>query len=337
MDQVAGAVDTTALGEVAGAAGTLGAMAGAAEGVVKEGAAAVGEVNKEADNLLKKIGKCLEKVDKTKLLALAEPNKIKEIVKRLKSILTKDLPESVVSKDYIKNKVNLIINEFNNEAKIFKKPIKCLIGATKKISGISTSESLSAKASISASGPFGAKMSFKFGALSKLPSEIPIPEFNSFMEKEIDPMLDNTFVPMLQQGGELVRAADNAVEEKDISGLTTAIGKYMSSSAGIQNASKNVLSFDKDSSMDLDSGTDLSGNEPGSNPLSDFSESARKMHEQGTLKDYLNSIIESVGLYFGVFFLLLTMPAMPVIFYLSILYNVILLTWEKFKGLDTYQ
>lgn len=328
------------------------ALAGAAAGAVNpaevgkviqegvnDGAAAVGEVNQEADKLLKKIGKCLGSENtKQKMLELAEPNKIKEIITRLKSILTKDLPESVVSKDYIKNKVNQIINEFNNEAKIFKKPIKCLIGATKKISGISTSESLRAKASISASGPFGAKMSFRFGALRDLPSEIPIPQFNSFMEKEINPMVDKTLVPMLEQGGALVIAANDAVEKDDISGITTAIGKYMNSSAGIQNASKNVLSFDKDSSMDLDSGTDLSGDkEPGSNPLSDFSESARKMHEQGTLKDYLNSIIESVGLYFGVFFLLLTMPAMPVIFYLSILYNVILLTWEKFKGLDTYQ
>lgn len=324
-------------------AAALAAAAGAGavnpvEKVIEEGAAAVSDVIPDADKLLKKIGKCLEKVDKEKMLKLAEPDKIKEIVERLKLILTKDLPESVVSKDYIKNKVNQIINEFNNEAKIFKKPIKCLIGATKKISGISTSESLGAKASISASGPFGAKMSFRFGALRDLPSKIPIPQFNSFMQTEIDPMVDKTLVPMLEQGGALVIAANDAVENNDISGLTTAIGQYMNSSAGIQNASKNVLSFDKDSSMDLDSGTDLSGDkEPGSNPLSDFSESARKMHEQGTLKDYLNSIIESVGLYFGVFFLLLTMPAMPVIFYLSILYNVILLTWEKFKGLDTYQ
>jgi len=62
-----------------------------------------------------------------------------------------------------------------------------------------------------------------------------------------------------------------------------------------------------------------------------------QMHKDGTLKDFVNDILGQIGLYFGIFFLIITMPAMPVIFYLSILYNVILLTWEKFKALDHYK
>ena len=62
-----------------------------------------------------------------------------------------------------------------------------------------------------------------------------------------------------------------------------------------------------------------------------------KMHKDGKLKNYLSEIMSAVGMYFGIFFLLITMPAMPVIIYLSVLYNVILLTWERFKSLDHYK
>ena len=73
------------------------------------------------------------------------------------------------------------------------------------------------------------------------------------------------------------------------------------------------------------------------NPSGNASTGLTQMHQQGVLKDFINDILRQVGLYFGIFFLLITMPAMPVIFYLSILYNVILLTWEKFKALDHYK
>ena len=73
------------------------------------------------------------------------------------------------------------------------------------------------------------------------------------------------------------------------------------------------------------------------NTTGNASSGLTQMHIDGTLKQYLNDILRQVGLYFGIFFLLITMPAMPVIFYLSILYNVILLTWEKFKALDHYK
>ena len=73
------------------------------------------------------------------------------------------------------------------------------------------------------------------------------------------------------------------------------------------------------------------------NPIKNSSTGLAQMHKDGKLNDFLNDMTSQVGMYFGIFFLLITMPAMPVIFYLSILYNVILLTWEKFKSLDHYK
>ena len=74
-----------------------------------------------------------------------------------------------------------------------------------------------------------------------------------------------------------------------------------------------------------------------SNPIKTSSSVMAKMHKEGKLKNYLSEIMSAVGMYFGIFFLLITMPAMPVIIYLSVLYNVILLTWERFKSLDHYK
>ena len=74
-----------------------------------------------------------------------------------------------------------------------------------------------------------------------------------------------------------------------------------------------------------------------SNPIKTSSAVMARMHKEGKLKNYLNDVMSAVGMYFGIFFLLITMPAMPVIIYLSVLYNVILLTWERFKSLDHYK
>lgn len=57
----------------------------------------------------------------------------------------------------------------------------------------------------------------------------------------------------------------------------------------------------------------------------------------GGMKQVIDNLIGALGSYVTLFVLILTVPAMPVIFYLTILYNVIILTWEKFKNLDTYK
>ena len=59
-------------------------------------------------------------------------------------------------------------------------------------------------------------------------------------------------------------------------------------------------------------------------------------HRSGGMK-VIDNLIGALGSYLSLFVLILTIPAMPVIFYLTILYNVIILTWEKFKNLDTYK
>ena len=59
------------------------------------------------------------------------------------------------------------------------------------------------------------------------------------------------------------------------------------------------------------------------------------MHQDGKLGDYINKIISQFGLYITIAAMLILAPAMPVIFYLTVLYNVILVTWENFKALDT--
>ena len=58
------------------------------------------------------------------------------------------------------------------------------------------------------------------------------------------------------------------------------------------------------------------------------------MHKKNELGSFINKIISEFGVYFSIIGMLILMPAMPVIFYLTILYNVILLTWENFKNLD---
>ena len=65
-------------------------------------------------------------------------------------------------------------------------------------------------------------------------------------------------------------------------------------------------------------------------------EEIREAHSQGHLSELIGNIFSTFGSYITLFIMILTLPAMPVIFYLTILYNVIILTWEKFKNLDTY-
>ena len=58
------------------------------------------------------------------------------------------------------------------------------------------------------------------------------------------------------------------------------------------------------------------------------------MHDKGDLKGFIDKIISQFGLYITIILMLLMAPSMPIIFYLTILYNVIILTWENFKALD---
>ena len=65
-----------------------------------------------------------------------------------------------------------------------------------------------------------------------------------------------------------------------------------------------------------------------------FKRTVVDMHKKNELGSFINKIISEFGVYFSIIAMLILMPAMPVIFYLTILYNVILLTWENFKNLD---
>jgi hypothetical protein len=48
---------------------------------------------------------------------------------------------------------------------------------------------------------------------------------------------------------------------------------------------------------------------------------------------FLGPAVKIIGIVVGLFFLLLALPAAPIIIYLSILFNVIKLMWEKLKEL----
>mgnify|MGYP001202080491 CR=1 FL=1 len=58
-----------------------------------------------------------------------------------------------------------------------------------------------------------------------------------------------------------------------------------------------------------------------------------KKHEQGELKDKINELIEIVTTGISLFAAAITLPSMPIIFYLTILYNVMIIVWEKFRDL----
>ena len=51
------------------------------------------------------------------------------------------------------------------------------------------------------------------------------------------------------------------------------------------------------------------------------------------LSKFIGPAIAIIGVIVGLFFLLIALPAAPIIIYLSILFNVIKLMWEKLKSL----
>ena len=333
------AVESVAQGMAVDASG----VKKAAEGVANEAAAAVGLDPKDITKTIDKLKKCVDKANKKALIEDAKTS-VGLALENLDKITSEFSGVTEVTKSQISKKIEKIIREFQDKLKESQKLIQCVIRALpKKLSKMNIFErALSSKA-------IGqnriARIISKKTIMSDFPNTIEIRDLGDKIKK-IKPMVENELKPIVDASLKVSKAAINAVENEDLTKLPgelkSAINTLNGGGSGGSGGSGEFGGLGDDMGADLGgdsgSGTDLSGDkEPGSNPLSDFSESARKMHEQGTLKDYLNSIIESVGLYFGVFFLLLTMPAMPVIFYLSILYNVILLTWEKFKGLDTYQ
>lgn len=58
-----------------------------------------------------------------------------------------------------------------------------------------------------------------------------------------------------------------------------------------------------------------------------------KKHEQEDLKQKINDLIEIVTTGISLFAAAITLPSMPIIFYLTILYNVMIIVWEKFRDL----
>lgn len=59
------------------------------------------------------------------------------------------------------------------------------------------------------------------------------------------------------------------------------------------------------------------------------------MHKRGELGDFIDKIISQFGIYITIIGMILVAPSMPILFYLTILYNVLIVTWENFKALDT--
>tara|TARA_B110000114_G_scaffold184066_1_gene226832 strand:+ start:516 stop:758 length:243 start_codon:yes stop_codon:yes gene_type:complete len=53
----------------------------------------------------------------------------------------------------------------------------------------------------------------------------------------------------------------------------------------------------------------------------------------GSITKMIGPAIAIIGVIVGLFFLLIALPAAPIIIYLSILFNVIKLMWEKLKAL----
>ena len=56
-------------------------------------------------------------------------------------------------------------------------------------------------------------------------------------------------------------------------------------------------------------------------------------HKSGQLQDKLKETMAYISLMGSMLFAMITLPAMPIIFYLTILYNVILVVMEKFRDL----
>tara|TARA_Y100000389_G_C17270932_1_gene417927 strand:- start:263 stop:469 length:207 start_codon:yes stop_codon:yes gene_type:complete len=58
-----------------------------------------------------------------------------------------------------------------------------------------------------------------------------------------------------------------------------------------------------------------------------------KQHEDGGLQEKIKELIELVTAGISMFAAAITVPSMPIIFYLTILYNVMIVVWEKFRDL----
>ena len=333
-------MDTAAVSKVAAGAGGPAALA-AATGAANAAGEAVGDAIPEMKGVIDELKNCIKKYNKEDIIKSIKdlPGNLTKAKQELDNILN---GKETISHSEVKKFIKKMIDVFNKDINKGKNLVSCIIGKgklRKQFTDLSYSQGRMARTQMFFSKS-SSKMAVGFGLFKGEPNPIPVADAKKIIEKEIDPFL-KIAPDMATSTGELVNTAFDAAENGNIAELGGAVKECMDSISQLSGGSNSMISVDggsgSDPLSDSGMGTDLTGNEPGSNPISDFSESARKMHEQGTLKDYLNSIIESIGLYFGVFFLLITMPAMPVIFYLSILYNVILLTWEKFKGLDTYQ
>ena len=56
-------------------------------------------------------------------------------------------------------------------------------------------------------------------------------------------------------------------------------------------------------------------------------------HESGELKDKIQEVMAYISIAGSVLFGLITIPAMPIIFYMTMLFNVIMLVIEYFREL----
>ena len=345
------------------------ALAGATDNVkaaVEEGKKAVSDAVKGLEGPLKDIANNLwENKEKTlgdlakcgkelggkkgeKLNLAAKKEEITNIIEGLQSRVESS---GVIKKSELRKELKELIKKLSEHTKEIKGCLRCLISKFGKSFGFSLGERLSARVNLWAGDTSIAKVGFRETLLHDLDKEINVEQFEE-LSKKIEPFKEN-FEKLFKPGQNLINKLQQDEEQIKNFGeadVAEILGNYKDLSEAVfgmegGESGNSILTFDKNGSSgksnsgsdDSKEGSDLSKGETGSNPISEFADSAKKMHEQGALKDYLNGILESIGLYFGVFFLIITMPAMPVVFYLSILYNVILLTWEKFKALDTYK
>lgn len=297
------------------------------------------------------LAKCGKELGSKKGNKLNLEEKKEEITKIIEGLKSKVENAGVIKKNELKKELKELMKKLSENTKEIKGCLRCLISKFGKSFGFSLGERLSARVNLWAGDTSIAKAGFRETLLYDLDKEINIEQFQELFKK-IEPFQEN-FEKLFEPGQNLINKLQQDEEqiknfgEADVAEILSNYKDLSEAVFGMEGGESgdSILTFDKNGSSgksnsgsdDSKEGSDLSKGETGSNPISEFADSAKKMHEQGTLKDYLNGILESIGLYFGVFFLIITMPAMPVVFYLSILYNVILLTWEKFKALDTYK
>ena len=61
--------------------------------------------------------------------------------------------------------------------------------------------------------------------------------------------------------------------------------------------------------------------------------SIQKAHKEGSLQKEVKKIMTYISVMGSMLFALITLPAMPIIFYMTILYNVIMIVVEFFRNL----